>query len=256
MSNQETASIAMTWSEILVQDAEWTRSVLHRQEKFADEFANCEDVELAGAFSGSGALIARGLLLLGGAVCRPMIEKWHGVLAQVAGTLEEHAMWGERLAHEVLSFAIVAECAGLPRPTGLGGDAIQALLVGRESFSDVQRCSMALSALSLGETTAANGFIDAERVARSDPGRQFQFNLFELVRYLADALDQQRLSDWIEPAWLEYLHLFPGHLAAQAAWWPDLFSFARVLAQLRGEAVEHIADDLHGRIMLLANTSS
>ena len=72
------------------------------------------------------------------------------------------------------------------------------------------------------------------------------------IRYLAAALDKRWPADWIEPAWVEYLNLFPLHLAADAAEWPDLFMFARVLAELRGDKIADIADDLHARVQRLA----
>jgi hypothetical protein len=253
MSEHTTLPVPMSWREIVEQQAEPTRAALTRLEKFTAEFSHCEDAELAGAFGGTEEVLAHSLLLFGADACRPMMESWWAILPQVTATLDRYEMRGERLAHHILNFAIVAECADLTRPTGLDTESLQPLLAERETFSDTQKRSMAFTALALGETAAAYAFIGAEPIAQTEPGKTFQFNLFELIRYLADALDQQRPSDWIEPAWLEYLHLFPGHLAAQAASWPDLFCFARVLARLRGETVERIADDLYGRIMLLAD---
>jgi hypothetical protein len=69
-------------------------------------------------------------------------------------------------------------------------------------------------------------------------------------------LDARRPADWIEPLWVEYFDLFPVHLAAQAAEWPDLFNFARILAGVRGENVASIADDIHARVMHAARSKA
>ena len=74
-----------------------------------------------------------------------------------------------------------------------------------------------------------------------------------MIRYLAAALEQAPAGGLDRAAVArDTWTLFPLHLAAEAAEWPDLFMFARVLAQLRGDKVADIADDLHARVQRLA----
>jgi hypothetical protein len=155
-------------------------------------------------------------------------------------------------AHQIASFALIAECTGVPRPREIDAGLLTPLMPARKEFFDPQRRSMALAALALRDTATALAFLDAKPASYEQPRLQFEFNIYELIRYLAAAIDQRRPADWIEPAWLEYLNLFPMHLAADAAAWPDLFMFARVLAELRGDRISDIADDLHARVQRLA----
>lgn len=102
----------------------------------------------------------------------------------------------------------------------------------------------------------ALSFIDEPPGSYDSPLLRVEFNQLELLRYLAAALDARRPADWIEPLWVEYFELFPVHLAAQAAEWPDLFNFARILAGVRGENVASIADDIHARVMHAARSKA
>src|SRR5262249_8846200 len=152
----------------------------------------------------------------------------------------------------LVDFALMAECMGTPRPPGFDSTLLQPLIAGRGEFSDARKRAMAFTALALRDTAAALAFLDETPATYDAPVVRFEFNQFELIRYLAAALDQRRPADWIEPAWVEYFTLFPLHISAQAAEWPDPFNFARILANVRGDTVNGIADDLYARVQLLA----
>jgi hypothetical protein len=184
-----------------------------------------------------------------------MLEHMHPALSRGVEALDATDMRDTLAALRLLNFSLVAECAGKKRPPALDTTLLKPLLPVRKSFGDAQRRSAAFAALALQDTATALAFIDAAPAKYNQPVLKFEFNIFELIRYLAAAIDQRRPSDWIEPAWLEYLEGFPLHLAAEAAEWPDLFNFARVLAQLRGDRIDGIADDLHARIARLAQAS-
>jgi hypothetical protein len=203
-------------------------------------------------FAGLDGVLACGLVLCGSDATRPLIEGFHPFLPRVVAALDATRMRAARAAHFIANFALVAECAGTPRLPAFDSGLLKPLVPGREEFFDAQRRSMALTCLALGDTATALRFLDVRPAAYDEPRVAFEFNLHELIRYLAAALDQRWPADWVEPAWLEYLNLFPLHLAADAAEWPDLFMFARVLAALRGDRIADIADDLHARVQRLA----
>ena len=141
---------------------------------------------------------------------------------------------------------------GTPRPPGFDSTLLASLLAARAEFGDAQKRAMAFTALALGDIPTALAFLDETPAVYDAPVVRFKFNHFELIRYLAAALAQRRPADWIEPVWVEYFSLFPLHISAQAAEWPDLFNFARILANVRGDKVGGIAVDLHARVQLMA----
>ena len=245
--------VAATWRELVERHAESAAAMLQNLVELTEELRESEGEDLLDMFAGSDAVLARGTIFCGSAAGRELMQRWHPVLPQVAAALTADGLQSDRVAHEILNFALIAECSGTRRPHGFDSKMLPPLLAEREELSDAQLRSIAFTALALRDTATARAFIDADPISYQQPIVRFEFNLFELLRYLADAIDRRRPADWIEPAWLEYLNLFPLHLAADAASWPDLFCFARVLADLRGEKMQAVADDLHARIERLAN---
>jgi hypothetical protein len=208
--------------------------------------------DLLSAYAGTAGVVARGSMLLGMDAPRPVISLYHAGLGRALQALDTTGMHDTAISHQILDFALIAECTGVRRPREMAVGLLQPLVPVRKEFLDPQRRSMALTALALRDTATALAFLDARPANYDEPRLEFEFNIYELIRYLSAALDKRWPADWIEPAWLEYLGLFPMHLAAEAADWPDLFMFARVLAELRGDRISDIADDLHARVQRLA----
>ncbi|NHZ89620.1 hypothetical protein F2P45_11435 [Massilia sp. CCM 8733] len=215
------------------------------------DIADRETDVLAGTFAGVDMVLARAILCCGNAEARPLILLMHPFVPNALAALDSFELEHTQTAKRILSFALLAQCTGVPRPEASDSAPLKPLLPARAELSAKQQRSVALLALAMHDTATARAFIDAEPATYAQPVLSLEFNLYELIRYLADALDQQRPADWIEPAWLEYLEEFPLHLASDAAEWPDLFYFARILANVRGDKVSDIADDLHARVQLL-----
>ena len=240
------------WHDLVKQHAADAEADLRDLAKSSGALAGRGHASLTTMFAGLDGVLACGLALCGTAASRPLIQGFHPFLPRVVAALDATNMRAARAAHFIANFALVAECAGTPRPPSFDSGLLKPLVPVREEFSDAQRRSIALTALAFGETAMARALIDAESASRDEPRVRFEFNLYELIGYLADAIDNHYPADWVEPAWVEYLGLFPLHLAAEAAEWPDVFMFARVLAALRGDRIADIADDLHARVQLLA----
>ncbi|HEX5099282.1 MAG TPA: hypothetical protein VFV94_07265, partial [Polyangiaceae bacterium] len=221
-------------------------------DKKVPKLGSLSGVMLTSAFAGCSGALARGILLCGTATARVLVRGLHPHLPRVMEALSEQDRRGAPLAHWIVDFALLAECIGTPRPPGFDSSLLSPLLSTREEFSDARRRAMALTALALGDGATALAFLDEKPATYDAPRVRFEFNQFELIRYLAAALDQRRPADWIEPSWVEYFTLFPTHISAQAAEWPDPFKVMRVLANVRGDKVSDIADDLHARVQLLA----
>ena len=246
------APAATTWQELLARHAPAVHQLIAQQLVNFANVAARDSSKLPSAFAGLDSVLARGILACGSAEVHALIVLMHPALSDALGAVSPSQLQHSQSAKWILSFALLAECAGIPRPPGFDSGPLKPLIRGRRELSDVEQRSAALLALALRDTMTARALIDAEPASDTQPVVSFEFNLYELIRYLADAIDQRRPADWIEPAWVEYIAGFPLHLAADAAEWPDLFYFARVLADVRGGKVSDIADDLHARVQLLA----
>jgi len=242
----------LTWHELLSRHEPAVRSLIAQQLENFEDIGERGSNELPSVFSGSDQILARGILACGCDEVRPLMRLLHPFLPKALAALRDQKREHWQSAKWMLSFAVLAECMGTPRPAGFDGTILKPLVGSRSELKDEEKRSVALLALALGDTTTARAMLDAGPSTYEQPVLAFKFNLFELIRYLADAIDQHRPSDWIEPAWTEYIAGFPMHLAADAAKWSDLFYFARILANVRGDQVGQIADDLHARVHLLA----
>jgi hypothetical protein len=245
-------SASVTWGDLVATQTENAASAVAFLERKIPRLATTSGFELTTAFAGCSGALARGILLCGTATVRPLVDGFHPHLPRVMEALAAQNRRGAPLAHWALDFALLAECTGRSRPPGFDRGLLEPLIAAREEFGDAQQRAMAFTALALGDTAAALAFLDERPRTYDTPVVRFEFNQFELIRYLASALDQRRPADWIEPAWVEYHTLFPLHMSAKAAEWPDVFNVARVLANVRGDKVSEIADDLHARVHLLA----
>lgn len=243
---------ATKWHELLARQTPAVRSLIAQQLSNLADVADRAAGTLPGAFAGADKVLARGLLCCGSAELQPLISLLNPLVPQALAALDNVAREHSQAAKRIQSFALLVECTGQSRAKGFDSSALKELAPSRKELSDAQQRSAALLALALRDTATARAFIDAEPVSYTQPVVSFEFNLYELIRYLADAIDKHRPADWIEPAWVEYIAGFPLHLAADAAEWPDLFYFARVLANVRGDKVADIADDLHARVQRLA----
>jgi hypothetical protein len=240
------------WAQLLAQAKTPTIEKLRYLEEVAAELSDREGHRLTNAFAGNDGVLARGIVLAGKAACTGVIAGFHPELTRALAALIATDMHDTLVAHQLVNFALIAESAGTARPQGFDDRMIRSLVPARKKFSDRELRSIAFSALALSDSATALVVLGTKAGSYDEPRLEFEFNIYELIRYLAAALDKRWPADWIEPAWLEYLGLFPMHLAADAAAWPDLFMFARVLAELRGDKVSDIADDLHARVQLLA----
>ena len=250
--NEDLQAVDTTWRELLKSHEPDARDLIAQHLKNFSRIGEREPARLPSAFAGTDSALARGILACGSDTVRPLIGLLHSSLARALPALTEYQLQHTQSARWILSFALIAECTGTPRPAAFDSAPLKPLVANRKELSDAEQRCAAFLALALGDTATARGLIGATPATYPQPVLRFEFNIYELIRYLADAIDQRRPADWIEPAWLEYLSGFPLHLAAEAAKWPDLFSFARILANVRGDRVEQIADDLHARVHLLA----
>lgn len=250
--NPSAPTVPVNWHELANRHALDAAAMLKRRLKLGDELGELEGNDLLDAYAGCDSTVARGCIFCGSADGRAVIAKFHASLARALGALDTTGMRDTASAHELANYVLIAECTGTPRPANFDGALLKPLVARRKDYFDAQRRSMAFTSLALGDTATALAFLDAKPAAYEQPRLSFEFNTYELIRYLAAALEKRRPADWTEPAWLEYLETFPLHLAADAAEWPDIFMFARVLAELRGDKIADIADDLHARVQRLA----
>lgn len=246
------SSAAVDWRSLSVKVSKSTAATLEHSAKLGGRLLELEGHDLLDAFSGVDGVFARGCIVNGSRAAQAAMEKYLESLPRARKALVSVDASKSAVAYQLANLALIGECTGKPGPAAGDIGLLKPLVRERHSFSDSRRRSMALTALALRDTATALALLDAKPAAYDEPRLSFEFNIHELIRYLAAALDMRRPADWIEPAWLEYLENFPLHLAAQAAEWPDLFMFARVLAELRGDKIADIADDLHARIERLA----
>jgi hypothetical protein len=250
-SSKSSRSAPVTWSDLVASRTEDSADTIASMEKDIDELPTLSETPLELTFAGCASVLARGFLFCGTAGTRRFLAGYHPHLVRLAKQLADDEN-GQKSMREILDFALLAECAGAPRPPLLGRDLLGPVIAARREFFDHQRRSLAFTALALGDAAAALVCIDATPATHDAPVLRFEFNQFELIRYLAAAVEQKRPTDWIEPAWVEYFELFPLHIEAEAAEWPDIFNFARILANVRGDKVSDIADDLHARVQMAA----
>lgn len=243
---------ATDWRQLIAQVKAEGPVMLERLVKIGQGLDPGQWKRLVNAFIGSDGVLACGIVVWGRTASQDVIDAFHPLVSQVLKSMAANDMADTPAAHHAINLALIAESAGVSLATGIDGRLLKPLISARRNFSDRDLRSMALTALALRDTTAGLAFLGDKPARYDEPRLSFQFNIYELVRYLAATLDQRRPADWVEPAWLEYLQLFPLHLAADAAKWPDLFMFARVLAELRGDKIADIADDLHARVSRLA----
>jgi hypothetical protein len=245
-------STPVAWTDLVASDAEDAAESVAFLEGDIARLAGISGIDLTSAFAGCSGVLARGILFCGTSKVRALVNGFHPHLPRVMEALAAQNRRDAPLAHWAVDFALLSECLGTPRPHGFDSGLLKPLVPARGEFGDVGERALAFTALALGDTSSALAFLDEKAATYDAPVVRFEFNQFELIRYLAAALDNRRPADWIEPAWVEYFTLFPLHIAAKAAEWPDVFNFARILANVRGETVSGIADDLHARVQLLA----
>jgi hypothetical protein len=245
-------SVATTWRDLLAIQEPAARGLIELHLEMYADIGEREADELPDVFSGADQVLARGILACGSEVVRPLLRLQHPFLPAALQALRTQKREQWQSAKWMLSFSLLAECMGTPRLPGFDSAVLQPLIRSRTELKDQEQRSASLLALAMGDTATARALVEAEPARYEQPVLQFEFNLYELIRYLADVVDQRRPPDWIEPAWQEFITGFPMHLAADAAEWPDLFYFARILANVRGDRVGQIADDLHARVHVLA----
>lgn len=218
----------------------------------ATDLSQREGSMLTAAFAGNDRVLAASIGLGGAAGAREMVDRFHPHLARALAIFGEEDRLGSVHVQALLNFALIAEAMGVQRPPAFDSALLKPLVSLRKEFGDSQKRSIAWTALALGDTATALAMLNQKPRAVAAPELRFEFNQLALIRYVAAIVTANRPADWLESVWLEYFALFPMHLAARAAYWPDLFNFARVLATLRGEAVAALADDVHARVMLAA----
>lgn len=250
--SRSSKSAPVTWSDLVASETEDAAEAVAFLESDIPRLATISGFDLTRAFAGCSGAMARGILFCGTAMTRELMRGFHPHLLRVMEALASDDRRDAPLAHWVMDFALMSECMGMPRPPEVDSTLLEPLIAARGEFDDERKRAMAFTALALGDTTTALAFLGEKPATYDAPVVRFEFNQFELIRYLAAALDQHRPADWIEPVWVEYFTLFPLHISAKAARWPDLFNFARILANVRGDKVSDIADDLHARVQLLA----
>lgn len=243
-----------TWRELVENVGPKVANTLARNVADSVDLAQREDSMLTSAFAGCDRIVANGMALRGVAAVRPLVERLHPHLLRARESLDEQDMSGSNVTHSLVNVSLLCECIGMTRPAQLGAASLVPLVAARKEFDDRQKRSLALTALALGDAEAALAFLGQRPRPYDAPMLRFEFNQFELIRYLVAAQLERRPADWLEPAWVEYFELFPMHLAAQAAIMPDLFNFARVLANVRGDDVATLADDVHARVMRAAGS--
>jgi hypothetical protein len=244
--------VPVNWHDLSARASVEVATVLNHCAKVSNSLQEMDGNDLLSVFAGMDSVVARSCILNGSRASRATFERYLASLSRVRRAIDSVGATKRAIAWQIENFALVAECAGMTGPAKTDAGLFKPLVAVRKTFSDSRRRSIAFTALALRDTTSALALVDAKPAEYDEPRLAFEFNIFELIRYLASAIDERRPADWVEPAWLEYLNLFPLHLAADAAAWPDLFMFARVLAALRGDKISDIADDLHARVQRLA----
>lgn len=242
-----------TWRELLARHGPAVRTLIEQELHDFSDIAQREAEKLPSAFAGEDDVLTRGILACGKTEVVPLVQLMHPMLRRALGALSNSDLKNSQAAKWILSFALLAEGVGTEIRPRFDATPLKPLIAGRKDLSDTEQRSAALLALALNDPATARALIDAEPASYAQPIVRFEFNLYELIRYLAHVIEHGEPADWIEPAWGEYLAGFPMHLAADAAEWPDVFYFARVLANARGDRVGEIADDLHARVRLLAS---
>lgn len=248
------SQIPVTWRDLVTNHAEPTQRRLEKLTLESAGYAALSGPRLRTAMASCDGVLGGGIALCGPMAVREFVRGYHPHLARVVDELRAQNRLAAPIVHWVLNFALMGESLNVTRPPGFDVSLLEPLMAGRSEFNATRCRALAFTALALGDTAAALEFVD-EKPARHDaPVTRVEFNQLELIRYLAAAIDARRPALWIEPVWVEYFELFPMHLSAEAAEWPDLFNFARVLANVRGDDVATLADDVHARVKQAAGS--
>ncbi len=240
---------ATTWTQLVERYGEFSVAALAREQARLDEIEAWSDARLLRVFSGNDVMLARLFALCGNGEYEQVLSVWHRLLPRLANAVVS----SERMQHVtrryVLYVALVLECKGYRLDAVFDSQWLNGLIGHRHFYNDAQVRTMALASLALGDTDLALAFIDASPMdVEWESGKRFEFNTFDLIRYLAQAIDADVGHGDLENCWNEFLSVFPLNLAADASDWPDLFFVRGAICKLSGREMKHVSSDVHSAI--------
>ena len=160
--NNNPQPVATSWRVLLARHEPDVRRLIAQDVASASDIEDLDVEDLSTIFAGEDKVLARGILACGTEVILPLVGQLHPVLSKALASLNSFERENSLEPKRILSFALIAECTGIPRPAGFDGGPLTRLVPARDQFSDAERRSMAFLALALSDTAAARGLLDAE----------------------------------------------------------------------------------------------
>lgn len=144
----------------------------------------------------------------------------------------------------------ISQCAGREVPAAAAAlvePTIERLTDLLDLVTHSDRRTLALTALAFGRDDLVPKFAAGGKLPRSfKPGQTFDLNIRAFTRYLAVAVEHGAEAEDVEPAWREFVALFPQQLASESLGWVGLFTAARIMmVHFEKRDVGEVAQALH-----------
>lgn len=247
MEQRENAGPATSWAGLSDMYGQSIVEALGRDREQIDALRTRDSNRLSWLLLGKDAVVVQSIAMLGN-IDEELFGAWREELPRAISGLKQRGHENRVGGFRILSLALVLETTGFSRPDGVDDGWLKSLLTSAEDFSDQERRSLAFAALAMQRSDTALEFILADPIADPSPGQLFEFNTFDLIRYLAAAITDGLSAESVHPAWEEHVRLFPLNLAASASDWPDLLHASHALALMDGREPRTAADWLRKQV--------
>ena len=249
MKSDSRNGVPITWRSIYERDKLPTVTSVQEDINYAREFVELDDNQLVDAYSGMEFTVASGLALLDVSRSSELVALCASQISRACETVKKQQLYKWGMGSSVLQMVLIVKGSGFAEELQIDAEWLKGILCSGEILSDLDRRKFALIALAVGDPECAMQFIGSNLIVEPwRPNQTFEFNIFELIRYLATALVNQVGVEDIQPAFNEFIELFPIHLAASASSLPDLFNLAYVVARIEGNGFSRVNSALNEQI--------
>jgi hypothetical protein len=228
-----TAVSPVDWPELLAHRTEHLQKHVAQQRDSLARLAPGNSAAL-GNVAGAANSILDALPIIGREACLPLVECARAVREREQVDAEASALAPVQLGYANLDVALRA----LQGPAGTDereARYLERVYAAKKQLTEQDEFRLAFQALAVGRADIVQGLFGKDKSASFDPNATFEFHTEAFLRQIARAQSESRPASDVEPAWREFVRLFPRKYAAKTLKLRDFAHASRaVLVQLAG----------------------
>lgn len=224
------------WPELLAQKTEHLHKHVAQQQASLARLAPGNRAAL-GNIAGAASSILDALPVIGREACLPLLECARSVRERENAQPPEGALAPVLLGYANLEAALRA-LYGQAGSDENEARYLEQLSAAKKKLNEQDRYRLAFHALAVGRADIVHALYGKDKGGSFDPNATFEFHTEAFLRQIARAQSEARAASDVEPAWREFVQLFPRKYAAQKLKLRDFAHASRaVLVQLGGVAL-------------------